>query len=47
MKLMLRAMAMMKKPGHQNSHGRVANALWYSLINWPSETFGAVIPKPR
>ena len=38
---------MMKRPAHQNSHGRVENALWYSLMSWPSEICGERMPKPR
>jgi hypothetical protein len=32
MKLIDKAMMMMKNPGHQNSHGLVENASWYSEI---------------
>ena len=41
------AMMMMNRPGHQNSHGRVEKADWYSEIIVPSETSGAWMPKPR
>src|SRR5699024_3758603 len=40
MQLTHRAMTMMNRPGHQNSHGRVANEVWYSLISWPREMPG-------
>ena len=35
MKLTDSAIMMMKRPGHQNSHGRVENADWYSEISVP------------
>ena len=41
------AMIMMNRPGHQNSQGRVENADWYSEIIVPSDTSGALMPKPR
>ncbi len=47
MKFTLSAIETMNKPGHQNSHGRVANALWYWLMSLPSETSGGWMPKPR
>ena len=43
MKLTHSAMTMMKSPAHQNSHGRVENALWYSLMSCPSEICGGRI----
>lgn len=33
MKFTHRAMTMMNRPGHQNSHGRVAKEVWYSLMS--------------
>ena len=47
MKLTDSAIMMMNRPGHQNSHGRVENADWYSEIIVPSETSGDLMPKPR
>ena len=47
MRLIVSANTMMKKPGHQNSHGRVENEFWYSLMSWPSDTLGGWMPNPR
>src|SRR5690554_2634396 len=46
-KLTLRAIARMNKPGNQNSHGREVNEFWYRLINEPRDTSGGWTPKPR
>ncbi len=46
MKFTVRAIVTMSRPGHQNSHGRVANASWYWLISCPSDTFGYRMPRP-
>ena len=47
MKFTDRAMRTMNTPGHQNSQGRVVNAVWYSLMSRPSEVSGGRTPKPR
>ena len=44
MKLMHNAIAMMNRPGHQNSHGLVEKATWFSLMILPSEVSGACTP---
>ena len=47
MKLMLRQISTMNRPGNQNSHGRVANASWFCEMSSPSDVSGALTPTPR
>src|SRR5204863_2901733 len=47
MKLMLRAITMMNRPGNQNSHGRDWNAVWSSDTPSPSGESRRLTPRPR
>ena len=47
MKLMLRQMSTMNRPGNQNSQGRVAKACWFCEMSRPSDVSGALTPTPR